>query len=85
MARRPGGESSEADTTEVLTTALSDTLSPIAERHAAADLSTAANILADAFETPAREIPRGPSVLDEEASVSSLTAGQAIADGRAER
>ena len=67
MARWPGGESSEVDAAEVLRTLLSDTLAPIAERHAADDLSTAADVLTDAVETLAGEILLvDPSVLEEE-------------------
>lgn len=56
MARSSAGDSSEVDTTEVLTTVLSHTLAPIAERHTADDLSTAADVVADAVETLAGEI-----------------------------
>lgn len=68
MARWPGRESGGADATEILRTLLRDTLSPIAERHAAKDLSIAADVLADALETLAGEILLvDPSVLEEEA------------------
>ena len=56
LVRSSAGASSEVDTTEVLTTVLSHTLAPIAERHAADELSTAAHVLADAVETLAGEI-----------------------------
>lgn len=45
------------NTTEILGALVSDTLAPIAERHAAKDLAAAASVLADAVETLAREIP----------------------------
>ncbi len=58
MARWPSPVSQEVDASGTLTTLIRDTLAPIAERHAAADLATAAGVLADAIGTLGSEILR---------------------------
>lgn len=67
MARWPSPVSQEVDASATLATLIRDTLAPIAERHAAADLATAADVLADAVATLGSEILLvDPAVLEEE-------------------
>lgn len=58
-ARWPHPAQSETDAIETLRTLVHDTLTPVAERHAAADLATAADVLADAIETLGSEMRIG--------------------------